>query len=177
MKTVDIGCIEREVRDALGKGKIKRAIRALWKMEQLLPSPRVYMSHKKVCAASIMPYRFTERWGWTVGIGRAAWLSQAWFMAVTRRDFDSLCLLVAVVNVSWKNPMRTPKQRCLILMIKDILDARSELQEVPARLELAKLAALIGYPQTCDGYAALRRLAKQLDFPIAAGQRGNPHRR
>jgi hypothetical protein len=121
-----------------------------------------------------MHIKFLETWGWTVGIKLSPWLLQSWTCAVTRRDVASLCMLVAIVERGWKNPPHALKQRTLLLMLKDILEARTKLQGIPARLELSRLVDMLGYSKTdnADGFASLRRLAKRLEFPLATAQRG-----
>jgi hypothetical protein len=173
--------IREEFQVACSKGQISRALRALASLETLLPATRVPFKPEQVARNGdyvsnfeAMYIKFLETWTWTVGIEHSPWLLQAWLSAIARRDVASLCMLVAIVERGWKNPPHAHRQRTLLLMLKDILEARTKLQGVPAQLELSRLADMLAYPKTgkVDGYASLRRLAKRLEFPLARAQRG-----
>lgn len=182
MKAVSpIENIREEFSGAIRKGRVENAARAIARLETLLPTPRVSIRREQlardgenVSAFEAMHIRFLETWGWTVGIKLSPWLLQAWVCTVARRDVASLCMLVAIVERGWKNPPHALRERTLLLMLKDILEARTKLQGIPADLELARLADMLRYPKTAnaDGFASLRRLAKRLGFPLATAQRG-----
>jgi hypothetical protein len=156
----------------------RRALRAL---ENLLPPPTDPRRGTAILEIACQRLReFMAQWAWTLAPEFGALMVHTWYLAVERNDVDSLRLVMAVVRKGWKDPAQIRElDRYSIELLKDILKVRSDLQGVPARLELSKLAELVSHQSSSseyDGHSALRRLAKELQFPIAAGQRGNPHR-
>jgi hypothetical protein len=180
-RAVRLAAMWDEYMRACRKGRVSDARRAISKLETLLPTPGVELRGDNFIregdtpsAFEMMELSFIQTWGWTVDIRLRPWLQHAWLCAVIRRDNPSLCLLFAIAKRGWTNPPHAHMQRTFVLMLKDVLEARTKLQGVPATLEISRLADMLSYPKPdkADGFASLRRFAKRLGFPLALAKRG-----
>jgi len=103
--------------------------------------------------------------------------------ALTERDSRRIFKIAEAVRFFQGKNLRETQYvdpvRAEILVLKDISDQCGKkwtLHELETFLRRKNFATPPTLPQHEDGNAALRKLAKSLDFPLAEGRRGRPRK-
>jgi hypothetical protein len=139
---------------------------------------RLYLFGKEACQTTLDKGADADgKESATYSAQNAASLCELFIDAVDRRDAKTLQAIARAVETFQPYPKAIDSLRAGILCLKNILDSKGQTMTVKrlAALLNRKLAGDIPKaPATQDSFSRLRRLAKNLRFPLKKDKTGRP---